>query len=63
MGHKIIYLGQSVTFEDLVEVEQIQPADYLFTSIITIFSKHNYTQYDKKLSVKFPDKLIFITDK
>ncbi len=62
-GHKVIYLGQSVPFKDLVEVEKIKPADYLFTSIITSNSQIKFNEYLFKLSNQFDNKTIFITGK
>lgn len=60
-GLKVIYLGQSVPFEDLQEVCKKQPVDYLFTSITTPLTLKKYSEYLHQLSSSFPDKTTFIT--
>ena len=62
-GYKIIYLGQSVPFEDLIEVERIKPITFLFTIITTKYSNINVEDYFKKLSNQFKSKTIFIAGK
>jgi len=60
-GFKVIYLGQSVPFEDLQEVSNKQQINYLFTSITTPLTRKKYAEYIHQLSVAFPDKRIFLT--
>ncbi len=60
-GYKVIYLGQSVPFEDLVEVNRKHQVDYLFTSIITPVTQRKYTEYLQQMSIAFPEKKIFIS--
>lgn len=62
-GHKVIYLGQTVPFDDLVKVNEICQADYLLTSFITSFPSFDINQYLKRLSLTFSDKKIFVTGK
>ena len=62
-GYKIIYLGQSLPFIDLIEVEKIKPATYLFTIITTTYSNINIENYVKKLSRTFNSKTIFVAGK
>jgi DNA-binding transcriptional MerR regulator len=60
-GYKVIYLGQSVPFEDVIEVNRKHQIDYFFTSIITPVTQRKYTEYLQQLSLAFPDKKIFIS--
>lgn len=60
-GYKVIYLGQSVPFEDLLEVKDRHKLDYLFTSITTPLIQRKYAEYIQQLSVSFPENQIFIT--
>ena len=60
-GFKVIYLGQSVPYEDLVEVKEKHQIDYLFTSITTPLIQRKYAEYIQQLSISFPDNQIFIT--
>lgn len=60
-GYKVIYLGQSVPFEDLLETNDSHRVDYLFTSITTPLTQRKYTEYIHQLSASFSGKHIFIT--
>jgi DNA-binding transcriptional MerR regulator len=60
-GHKVVYLGQSLPMEDLVSIERIRPADYLFTSFITSMNNGEILKYVQDLSASFPEKKIYVT--
>ena len=60
-GYKVIYLGQSVPFEDLLEVNGRHEIDYLFTSITTPLNQRAYIEYLQQLSDSFGKMKIFIT--
>ncbi|MBW6490317.1 MAG: MerR family transcriptional regulator [Lentimicrobium sp.] len=60
-GFKVLYLGQSVPFEDLIEVNQKLQIDYLFTAITTPLTQKKYSEYLQQLSDSFTDKKIFVT--
>ncbi len=60
-GHKVIYLGQSVPFKDIVEVEKIQKTDFLLTSFFTTLTPDAIIKYVNKLAETFPQKIIFIS--
>lgn len=60
-GYKVIYLGQSVPFEDLLEVNEKHQIDYLFTSFTTPLTQRKYTEYLQQLSIAFSENKIFIT--
>ncbi|MBE0637540.1 MAG: MerR family transcriptional regulator [Bacteroidales bacterium] len=57
-GHKVIYLGQMVPFEDLVAVAEAQNPD-VFLSIFTAnLLNENLEEHLQKLSMKFPQSRI-----
>ena len=60
-GHKVIYLGQSVPFGDLVEVSAIRGIDCLFTSFTAGMGDTSIRDYLLKLKKSFPDKKIFVS--
>ncbi len=60
-GFKSIYLGQSVPFNDLVEVTRIRHADYLFTYFVAAMNHKQAARYIEQLSAAFPKKTIFVT--
>ncbi|NBC84128.1 MAG: MerR family transcriptional regulator [Bacteroidetes bacterium] len=59
-GHKVIYLGQSVPYNDLFSIDDMQPTDYMITSFFS-FSQPDIEEYIHKVSKGFPTKKIFIT--
>jgi MerR family transcriptional regulator, light-induced transcriptional regulator len=60
-GHKVIYLGQSVPYDDLIEVLKIRNAHYLFTYFVAGLATEDIPTYLSKLSADLPDKKIFIS--
>ncbi len=52
-GHRVVYLGQSVPFEDLERVVDIKPCDYILTSFNSSITGININEYISKLSKKF----------
>jgi len=60
-GHRVIYLGPNVPFNDLVEIDRFKPSDYLMTSIITAISQIDLKKYLQKLSLSFPEKTIYVS--
>jgi DNA-binding transcriptional MerR regulator len=59
-GHKIIYLGQSVPFEDLNPIVEARSVDVLLTSFASSITGNNLNQYIDRLSKRFKDyKIIF----
>lgn len=60
MGHQVIYLGQTVPFTDLVEVNNIHPSHYLLVSFTTSVPNENIMEYLKNLSQTFINQQIFI---
>ncbi len=60
-GFKVIYLGQSVPFNDLIEVVKIRNAEYLLTYFVAAMNPKEIPGYINKLAEAFPDKKTFIT--
>jgi DNA-binding transcriptional MerR regulator len=60
-GHKIIYLGQSVPFDDLIEVSKYKMPDVLLTYFTYARPIEELIEYIDKLSSSFPDQQIYIT--
>ncbi len=60
-GHRVIYLGQSVPFNDLREINKIQFTEYMLTSFTAAMPHKEMPEYIQKLSSSFPDRIIFIT--
>jgi DNA-binding transcriptional MerR regulator len=59
-GHKVIYLGQSVPYNDLLEVKKLHDIDILITSYITNIEEKDITSYLQKLSSSFSNQKILI---
>jgi DNA-binding transcriptional MerR regulator len=60
-GHRVIYLGQSVPFEDLERTFDLRRPDF-FLSIFTHDMKEiNLNEYLSKMSKAFPDTTIYIS--
>ncbi len=60
-GLRVIYLGQSVPYEDLIEVKQKRDIHYLFTSMTTPMTRKKYSEYIQQLTDGFNEQHIFIT--
>ena len=60
-GLRVIYLGQSVPFEDLIEVSRKQTVDLFFTSMTTPLTQKKYSEYIQQLSMAFNEKQVFVT--
>lgn len=60
-GHKVIYLGQMVPFDDLVSVTAHQNPDVLFTIFTTCPKNQKIEDYIEKLVLNFPDRKLFVS--
>lgn len=60
-GHKVIYLGQSVPYEDVIEIARKRDADALLTYFISALPQNEIAPYLEKLSKDLPGKTIYIT--
>ena len=57
-GHQVVYLGQSVPFEDLKAVNELRNPDYLLTAFLSYMSEQEMDNYLSKLSTEFNSKSI-----
>ncbi|MCF8334091.1 MAG: MerR family transcriptional regulator [Bacteroidales bacterium] len=60
-GHKILYLGQSVPFEDVVEVAKMKEPDYIITSVTAALDQEALDQFISNLSSHFSKQTIFFS--
>lgn len=60
-GHNVVYLGQNVPINDLIEVERIRPSDYMLTSFITSLTECNLLGYLYQITDSYPEKKVFVT--
>jgi DNA-binding transcriptional MerR regulator len=60
-GQTVVYLGQSVPFNDLAAVAHIKPCDYILTAFSSSFSGIDINDYLGNLSRSFPDQIIFFS--
>lgn len=60
-GHKVIYLGASVPFKDILNLPSIIDTDFLFTSISTAVAGKEVRKHISKFSETFDSKTIFLT--
>lgn len=61
-GHKIIYLGQSVSIECLKEIARIKPPNALITTFTSPVSSCEVEKYAQQLCHEFPDKQIYFSN-
>lgn len=59
-GHTTIYLGQNVPTENLADIANIRPFDFLLTSITSAMPENRLQLYLDHLSAIFPQKQIII---
>jgi len=60
-GYPVVYLGQSVPFEDLVSVARIRSPKYLLTCLTAPMEKFELDAWANFLSIHFPENTIFIS--
>ena len=59
-GHKVVYLGESVPLNDMLQVAEIRVPDYLLTSITNVLIDGDLQEYLDELAKNFKDQTIFI---
>lgn len=59
-NHKVIYLGESVPYDALVEVSKIKNIDFLLTLITSPSESESLNSYIKDLSKQYKDSTLFI---
>ena len=60
-GHKVVYLGEAVPFEALVEIANVRNIDFLFTSLTISLSNYGTNTHIERLIKQFKQQRIFIT--
>ena len=60
-GYTVIYLGQSVPFQDLTELSKHLKLDYIFTAFINSTQKEELEEYIHNLKELFNRQKVFIT--
>ena len=60
-NHRVIYLGQTLPFKELVFAHDIHKPDYIFSSITSVPYDDEIQPYVDKLCQAFPDSRILLT--
>lgn len=60
-NHKVIYLGQTLPFNELVFVCELHKPDFIYTSIISTPGQEDVQFFVDKLCNQFPDTQILLT--
>ncbi|MGI9545511.1 MAG: MerR family transcriptional regulator [Cyclobacteriaceae bacterium] len=60
-GHQVVYLGQSLPFEDVEMAYDVHRPEYIFTIMTSFPKKRNAQKFVSRLSESFPDSTIFIS--
>lgn len=60
-GHKVIYLGQSLPFNEIEFAYKLHQPDYIFTAITSVPSSNDVQPYVDKLATHFPDATLLLT--
>lgn len=60
-GHKVVYLGQMVPFEDLLLISEVQNPDVLFTIFTTCPKNNKVEDYIERMVSGFPGKKLFVS--
>lgn len=60
-GHKVIYLGSSLPYEDLAQILAFHKPDYIFTIVTAMSSKINIQLFVDTLSEDWPEARILLT--
>jgi DNA-binding transcriptional MerR regulator len=60
-GHRLIYLGQSVPMNDLIEVTKLRPSEYIVTAFISSINGQDISIYLRNLSERLKDEIIFVS--
>lgn len=60
-GHKIIYLGQSVPFNDVIEITKLKKPHAIITSVTSAFDEKSMADFLHNLEYNFPGQRIYFT--
>jgi MerR family transcriptional regulator, light-induced transcriptional regulator len=59
--NKVVYLGQSLPFNELVFAYNVHRPDYIFTAITSVPANHEAQLYVNKLAAQFPESHLLLT--
>jgi len=59
--HRVVYLGQTLPFNELVFAYEVHKPDYIFASITSVPANDEVQAYVTKLCQQFPDARILLT--
>lgn len=59
-NHKVIYLGQTVPFDDLIEVSKFHEPEFMLTSFTSNLFRSELREYIKRLGETFPNITVYI---
>ncbi|TDB66028.1 MerR family transcriptional regulator [Arundinibacter roseus] len=60
-NHKVVYLGQSLPFNEIEFAYKLHKPDYIFTAITSVPSSNDVQPYVDKLAANFPQSTILLT--
>ena len=60
-GHRLIYLGQSVPMNDLIEAAKLKPVDYIVTAFVSSINDQDILLYLKNLSDRLKNESVLIS--
>jgi DNA-binding transcriptional MerR regulator len=60
-GHQVIYLGQSVPFNDLIETKKLKSPNYLVTAVVYHIDEKDIAKYARTLADKFTEQIIYLS--
>lgn len=60
-NHRVIYLGQTLPFNELVFAHNVHKPDYIFTTITSVPAHDEVQPYVTRLCQQFPDTQILLT--
>jgi MerR family transcriptional regulator, light-induced transcriptional regulator len=60
-GHRVIYLGQNVPLNDLIEIHKIRSIDYMYTSFVTSMTECDILHYLSGIAQSLPGETIYVT--
>jgi DNA-binding transcriptional MerR regulator len=59
-GHKVIYLGENVPFNGLLEVAKVKKVDAILTAFVAAITEEEFKEYLQKLSENFEKTPIYL---
>ncbi|WP_266362783.1 MerR family transcriptional regulator [Tellurirhabdus rosea] len=59
--NKVVYLGQSLPFNELAFACEVHKPDYIFTAITSVPSNHEVQPYIERMSKQFPHSQLLLT--